>query len=262
MLVDMHFHIDSRWHKPEFVDRTIADIEENRILVAAQGTDIPQSLEAVEIAKRSDLIFPAFGVLPWYAHEHMSRLDEIEGYLEPFGMLGEIGLDYRSSPPEATPELQKKLLDVFARDAERNDKILNLHIRRASEDTFEFLSSYKLDRVIFHAHSDSLESVIEGGDRGYFFTVNPNILYQNDPEWTKRIEEIVKAIPHDSIISEIDTIPNDPYQKPSDVLIRSLTRLAELRNVTLEELKATINSNTHRLLKGVRHLESYAKLLE
>ncbi|MHA1907897.1 MAG: TatD family hydrolase [Candidatus Thorarchaeota archaeon] len=262
MLVDMHFHIDSRWHNPELLDRTIADIEENRILVAAQGTDIPQSQEAVEIAKRSDLIFPAFGVLPWYAHEHVSRLDEIEGYLEPFGMLGEIGLDYRSSPPEATSDLQKKLLDVFVRNAEKNDKILNLHIRRASEDTFEFLSSYKLKRVILHSHSDSLESIREGGDRGYYFTVNPHVAYHSDSQRTKFTEEIVKAIPTDSILSEVDTVPNNPYQEPSIVLITSLKRIAELRNVSFEDLRTTINSNTLRLLKGVKHLESYTKLLE
>ncbi|MHA2423367.1 MAG: TatD family hydrolase [Candidatus Thorarchaeota archaeon] len=262
MLVDMHFHIDSRWHKPELVDRTIADIEKNRILVAAQGTDIPQSEEAVEISKRSDLVFPAFGVLPWYAHEHIERLDEIESYLGSFGMLGEIGLDYLYSPPEATPELQKKLLAVFVKDAEKHDKILNLHIRGASDDTFEFLSSYDVKRVILHAHTDSLESIKTGGDRGYYFTVNPHIVYNRDRERRKFIAEIVKNIPTDYILSEVDTVSSEMYEPPSVRLIASLDQIAKIRQTSYEDLIELIQKNAYKLLHGVKCLGSYAKLLE
>lgn len=262
MLIDMHFHIGSRYHKPEFLETTLNDIESKKILVSVQGCDLPTSKEAFEISQRSKYIFPAFGVLPWYAHDYVPRLEELEPYLHGVGMHGEIGLDYLYSPPEATPDLQKELLALFVKDAEKNDKILNLHIRGASDDTFDFLSSYDVKRVIFHAHTDSLESIKTGGDRGYYFTVNPHVVYHSDPERKKFVAEIVKAIPTGSILSELDTIPSEKYELPSVRLTASLEHIAKLRNTSFEDLKDTIRKNSFRLLNGVKHLESYAKLIE
>lgn len=259
MLIDMHFHIGSRYH-PTNLEDTLKDIEKNRILVAVQGCDIPTSEEAFEIAKRSDFIFPGFGVLPWYAHEYVPRLEEMEKYLGSVGMLGEIGLDYNYSPPEATPSLQKELLEFFLKDAEANDKILNLHIRGASEDTLEILSSYNVHRVIFHAHNDSLKSIREANDRGYFITVNPMVLTTSDTDRKDYLATVVKEISSGSILSEIDTVPRD-YKPPSEILKPTLDYIAKLRNVSVEDLKDTIQTNTIRLMDGIPLLATYTNLL-
>ncbi len=261
VLVDMHFHIDSRWHKVEHLEQTLNDIKENRIIVAGQATDVPSYNELINIVKRSDYIFPAFGILPWYAHDVVPKLDSIDIPVNEVGMLGEIGLDYLYSPPEATPELQKALFEFFLQAAERHDMILNLHVRGASDDTLAILASYNVNRVILHSHTDSLESIKEATDRGYYITVNPVVLNPSDDGRRKIHTAIIKAIPEDFILSEVDTVPLD-YEPPSKILRKLIDYMADLRKIKTDDLSSTIHANSLRLLKGAPTLNQYVKLLE
>jgi Tat protein secretion system quality control protein TatD with DNase activity len=79
-----------------------------------------------------------------------------------------VGLDYPKVKqfPKSTPALQKQILAIFLDEAEKQDKILNLHVRGASEDAFAMLSTYNLKRVILHGHRDSVETFREGVERG------------------------------------------------------------------------------------------------
>jgi TatD DNase family protein len=251
MLVDMHFHICDRYHSTETVARTLADINENQILVAAQACDFPTYQSTLERIKGQELIFPAFGVLPWYAAEYVNRLDEVRSHFAEVGMLGEIGIDYRALEriPESTPELQKQLFEVFLEEAEKQDKILNLHIRRASEDTLEYLSAYDLKRVIFHAHSDSVESIQQGVEKGYYFTVNPHLF-----------KMVAQEVPDDLLLTEVDTVPRK-WRAPSVILKKLLESVAAHRGSTFKELKHIIHQNSLRIMQGIPQLEKYVKLL-
>lgn len=252
MLVDMHFHICNRYHSEESLNRTLADIRENKILVAAQACDFPTYHSTLERIKGQEFIFPAFGVLPWFAAEYVERLDEVRSHFDEVGMLGEIGIDYRALErvPDSTPELQKQLFEVFLEEAEKHDKILNLHIRRASEDTLAILSSYDLKRVIFHAHSDSVESIREGADRGYYFTLNPHLF-----------KMVAKEVPSELLLSEVDTVPRK-WRAPSIILRQLLEKVAAHRGCTFKELERIIHQNSLRIMKGILQLAKYAKRLE
>jgi TatD DNase family protein len=251
MLVDMHFHICNRYHNAETLQRTLADIQENQIIVAAQACDFPTYSSTLERIKGQEYIFPAFGVLPWYATEYVTKLDKVRSHFDEVGMLGEIGIDYRAMEriPESTPELQKQLIEVFLEEAEKQDKIINLHIRRASEDTLEILSAYDLKRVIFHAHSDSVESIREGVDRGYYFTLNPHLF-----------KMVAKEVPSELLLSEVDTIPRK-WRAPSAILTQLLEKVAGHRDCTFKELERTIHQNSLRIMEGIPQLTKFATLL-
>ncbi len=251
MLVDMHFHICNRYHSAETLARTLKDINENQILVAAQACDFPTYHSTLERIKEQAFIFPAFGVLPWYAAEYTGRLDEVRSHFEEVGMLGEIGIDYRALErfPESTPALQKQLFDVFLAEAENEDKILNLHIRSASDDALAYLSAYDLKRVIFHAHSDSVDSIRAGADKGYYFTLHPRVY-----------KMVAQEVPDELLLSEIDTIPRT-WKAPSVILTGLLGKVAKLRGITFEELENTIHRNSLRIMKGIPQLDKYAQHL-
>ncbi|UCE09873.1 MAG: TatD family hydrolase [Candidatus Thorarchaeota archaeon] len=264
MLVDMHFHIDSKWHNPELVGKTLADIEKNRMLVAANSTDISSYFETLEISKRSDFVFPAFGILPWYAHEHYEKLDEIEIPLNEVGMLGEIGIDYKHSPAEAEPHMQKALFEFFLAAAEKHDLILNNHVRgdETFKDARDILGSYNLKRVIMHSHYEQPEGMRELADRGYYFTVGQGFVEYRDDEASNRIKNAVREIPNDALLVEVDTIPREGWVPPSSKLKSLLDNLAEFRGVSIEELEDIVHRNSLRLLRGVEQIEQYVKLLE
>ena len=256
MLVDMHFHICNRYHSAKALPQTLADIEENRILVAALAVDLPTYHSTLKRIQDQDLVFPAFGVHPWFTGKYQGRLDEIRAHLDEVGMFGEVGLDYLrvGYSPRPTHELQKQILEVFLSAAEKQDKILNLHVRGASEEAFALLASYDLKRVILHGYSESVEFLREGIERGYYFTLTRKAQ-------GKSCKLVTQHVPDERLLTETDALPKI-WQAPSTFLTHTLQVVAEARGVTFEELKRTIHENALRIMKGVPLLEKYTKVLE
>ncbi len=261
MLIDMHFHVESQFHNPADIDRTLADIEKHKMLVAVNSCDILGYKESVEICKRSKYMFPGFGILPWYAHQFADKLDSISPPLDEIGMLGEIGIDYKYSPPEAKPHMQRALYDFFLQAAEEHDLIINVHIRGQDtmDDAREIMGGYSLKRVIMHSYYDLPAGMCELVDRGYYFTIGQAILDPGVDE--ERIHNAIREIPDDLILTETDCVPRD-FIPPSVTLAKIHEALAAFRRVTVTQLQETVHQNTLKLLKGAPHLDQYVKLLD
>ncbi|MHA2374460.1 MAG: TatD family hydrolase [Candidatus Thorarchaeota archaeon] len=261
MLVDMHFHVESQFHNPADIDKTLTDIEKHKMLVAVNSCDIPGYKETIEICKRSKYMFPGFGILPWYAHQFADKLDSLNIPVDEVGMLGEIGIDYKNSPPEAKPQMQNALFEVFLQAAEKHDLIVNVHIR--GDDTMvvarEIMGSYNLKRALMHSYYDRPEGMRELVDRGYYFTIGQALLHPRDDE--DRIHNAIREVPDELLLTETDCVPRN-FIPPSVTLMKLHEHLAEFRGVSVDHLQETIRLNTIRIMKGVPQLEEYVKLLE
>ena len=147
MFIDTHLHLEKRWLKDD-AHRQLAidDINKNKIITWAVTSDIPAYKKTLEYAKQSKYIFPCFGVLPWYAHEYVDRFDEIAKLCEEAIMLGEIGLDEKYAKEKACIPHQKPMFEIFLKEAEKNNKIMNLHFRGKERESFEIIKSYKISR--------------------------------------------------------------------------------------------------------------------
>lgn len=66
MLIDAHAHLD-RYDLvgDAALAAALADIETHRILTISNSMDPPSYRRNLEIASRSDLVLPIFGVHPW-----------------------------------------------------------------------------------------------------------------------------------------------------------------------------------------------------
>ncbi|MFX0108217.1 MAG: TatD family hydrolase [Candidatus Hodarchaeota archaeon] len=257
----MHFHVESQFHNPSDIEKTIADIEKHKMLVAVNSCDIPGYKETIDICKRSKYMFPGFGILPWYAHQFAGRLESISIPVDEVGMLGEIGIDYKYSPPEATPEMQRALYEFFLQAAEKYDLIINVHIRgqNTMDDAREIMGSYNLKRVIMHSYYDLPEGMRELVERGYYFTIGQALL---DPRHDEdRIHNAIREVPDDLLLTETDCVPRD-FIPPSVTLVKLHEQLADFRGMNITQLQDNIRKNTLRLLKGAPNLEQYVKLLE
>jgi Tat protein secretion system quality control protein TatD with DNase activity len=257
----MHFHVESQFHEPSQIEATLADIEQHKILAAVNSCDIKGYNESVEICSRSKYMFPGFGILPWYADQFADKLDSLKIPIDEVGMLGEIGVDYKYSPPEAKPHMQKALFEFFLRAAEKHDLIINVHVRGddTMDDTREIMGGYDLTRVIMHSYYDHPEGMRELVDRGYYFTIGQALL--SPGEWEDRIHSAIREMPDDLLLAETDCVPRE-FVAPSVTLTNLHERLAEFRGVSVPQLQDTVHQNTLRLLKGVSQLEEYVKLLE
>jgi TatD DNase family protein len=257
----MHFHVESQYHNPADIDATLTDIEKHKMLVAVNSCDIPGYKESIEICNRSKYMFPGFGILPWYAHQFSDKLDSINIPFDEVGMLGEIGIDYKYSPPEAKPHMQNALFELFLQAAEKHDLIVNVHIR--GDDTMDvarvIMGRYNLKRVIMHSYYDRPEGMRELVDRGYYFTIGQALLHPRGSE--ERIHKAIREVPDELVLTETDTVSRD-FIPPSVILMKLHEQLAEFRGVSVDHLQETIRLNTVRLMKGVPQLEEYVKLLE
>ncbi|MFW9893931.1 MAG: TatD family hydrolase, partial [Candidatus Thorarchaeota archaeon] len=166
MKIDTHLHLDEPWLRDDEIrQRTIKDITTNKIVTWAQSCSVPSYEKTIEYSNQSEYIFPAFGILPWYANEYMDRLDDVAKMCQDALMLGEIGLDEKSPRNKSTRKEQDALFAVFLESAEKQNKILNCHFRGGVErDGLEVLKSYRLKKAIFHHYSgppDMIDEITE-----------------------------------------------------------------------------------------------------
>src|SRR6266571_5295095 len=91
MFVDAHAHLDKYG---DLLDEALQQIQQHRIFTIATAMDLPSYFQLQQIAERSDLVLPTFGVHPRRAPEYADRLDELSLFIEQSPAIGEIGLDF------------------------------------------------------------------------------------------------------------------------------------------------------------------------
>jgi len=250
MYVDTHLHLDDPWlMDPEKRQRVIEDITAKRILTFAQSCDLDSYEKTAEWSKQSDYVIPSFGILPWYANQYMDRLDEVAELCESAVMLGEIGLDLASSRNEATKEEQLALLDVFLKAAETHDMVLNLHFRGGMEPVgLEVLKRYDVNKAIFHWYSGTLELMDEINEAGFYYSVGQTRLSEKSQDFRDQIAAMVRKIPDDRLLLEIDVLPRTADALPSVVFRGILEDIAEIKGLSPEDVVALNQRNVRELV--------------
>jgi len=250
MYVDTHLHLDEPWlTDPEKRKRVIEDITAHRIPTFAQSCDLASYEKILECANQSDYVIPSFGILPWYANEYTDRLDEVAELCESAVMLGEIGLDLASSRNTATREEQLALLDVFLEAAKRNDMVLNLHFRGGMEPVgLEVLKDAAVQRAIFHWYSGTLDLMDEINKAGFYYSVGQMHLPRRTQEKRDEIAAMVRKIPDDRLLLEIDVLPQDSESLPSTVFRGVLEDVAKIKGMSPDEIEALNQTNVRELV--------------
>ncbi|MHA2059103.1 MAG: TatD family hydrolase [Candidatus Thorarchaeota archaeon] len=255
MLVDVHNHFT---YYQEDLDSALVDIRENGVLMVS-----PSYRETLEVSKRSELILPAFGVHPMMAHEHMDQLDEISKLADDAFMLGEIGLDRVWTKEASQYPAQKKLLEIFLESAQRNDKIVILHVAGAESEVLSMLDSYSIRKAIIHDYYGPVKLVEKIIDSNLHFAFDRSYLeeYKLEVEgWQERLE-IATMIPDDLLLIETDGPNKPPRRMPFEALHIVAQRIADLRNTTSEEITTKSSENFTRLISGNAQLSQFVNIM-
>lgn len=260
--IDTHLHLDEPWLSDEELrKRTIEDITAHKIVTWAQSCDIPSYERTLEYAKQSEYIFPSFGILPWYANEYMSRLDDVAQRCDDALMLGEIGL-HEGERIKSTTEEQDALFAVFLEAAEKHNKIMNCHFRGGLEPKgLEVMKSYSIKKGIFHSFSGPPKMIGELNDNGFYvsYGITQRELSGNRREY---FEERISRVHDDLLILEVDVLEKEQnYLPPSQVIPEILKTIASIRKTTPEEIEALNHNNVLRLISGDSKLRRMAELL-
>lgn len=245
--VDAHCHLGSRYFdddRNEMTGRMEEAGVDRAIMICCSRHDLDHCLKLREE-------FPGFK-LAWGIHpqdledEHDDeRLVRFEKILKEAqaDMIGEIGLDYYSHPH--TKEYQIRFFEKQLEMAVRYDLPIDVHMRKASNDTLQILKKY-LVRGIIHSFSGSVEMARLFLKEGFYISFGASILFKG----ARRPAQVIADMPLDRLLIETDA----PYQspvidhrhEPADV-IRIYEAIAQVKQISIEELQKITADNFDRV---------------
>ncbi len=175
--------------------------------------------------------------------------------------IGECGLDYfhfaDDEPREAQITRQKDAFLAQIQLSKELGKPLMVHCRDAFADLIAFLRPHAatLAPGVIHFFTGTPDDARQLLDMGFSFTFGGAITFPPRKGKTHGdYDEAIASIPLDRILSETDA----PYVAPAPFrgkrnepayIMHTVARLAELKNVSPEEMKAEIWQNAKRIFK-------------
>ncbi|MGY5876335.1 MAG: TatD family hydrolase [Candidatus Thorarchaeota archaeon] len=264
MKIDTHLHLDEPWLTDVKIRQiTIDDISKNKIVTWAQSCSVPSFEKTLEYSRQSEYIFPSFGILPWYANEYMDKLHDVARMCKDALMLGEIGLDVKSTRNESTREEQNALFEVFLESAEKHNMIMNCHFRGGIErDGLEVLKSYKVKKAIFHHYSGPPEMIDEITENGFYISYGSPSYRNMSKEMKEYLAARIPKVHQDFLIIEIDVLGRGKsFRPPSEIYPAILKPIAKMRNTTIDEIESLNHKNVLRLIDNDPRLKDMVDLL-
>ena len=274
--IDTHCHMNFAVYESDIQD-VIARTKKHSVAVINIGTQKDTSAKAVALAEKNDHLWAIVGLHPIHTQTSFHDHDEVGEEGEEFTSRGEIfnsqyyrqliqssdkvvgigecGLDYYRNTPK-TKEVQEKAFREQIELALECNLPLMLHVRPsqgsydAYEDVLEILEEYKKDNQQLRGQAHFFAGSAEIAQR--FINLGFYVSFTGVVTFTKDYDNTIKSIPLDMILSETDApyVTPAPYrgQRNEPIHVREVVkRLAELHNVTEDEMCSEIQKNVHKL---------------
>jgi TatD DNase family protein len=219
------------------------------------GFDIPSSQFACELSEKYPFIYFSAGFHPTELKKYREGdLDIIRELCksDKCVALGEIGLDYHY--PDTDKKLQKEIFLRQLHMAKELNIPVQIHSRDCAEDMLNILKDNKelySQGALLHCFSHSVEIALELEKLGIYFSFGGTSTYSG----SKKAKRAIAALSESRLLSETDspylpprsiygTFPNTPLSIPEIV-----KNMAQVRNVTEEQMALSIWNNAHTLFK-------------
>lgn len=207
MLIDTHVHLNAHQFKDN-VDEVIKRALENdvkRMIVV--GFDWPTNKRAIELAETYDFIWATVGFHPTEAKDvspsDLVELEKLFTHPRVVG-IGECGLDFYWDK-----EHVEEQVNIFQWHIEKSLEYnlpLIIHMRDASEATYNVISDYNKVKGIMHCYSGSAEMLPMYLDLGLHISLGGPVTFKNG----RVPKEVAKLVPLDKLLVETDS----PYLSP------------------------------------------------
>ena len=252
MLFDTHAHLDDRAFD---ADRTalLEGLKDRQVaLVMNPGCSLESSRNAVAMAAQYPWLYAAVGSHPDAADEVCPEV--IEEYRKLCKLsnkvraIGEIGLDYHYE--DIPRDLQKKAFLMQMELAAELELPVIVHERDAHEDGMAIVRDFPTVKGVFHCYSGSAEMARQLVELGWYIGFTGVLTFKN----ARKAIETAASIPLERIVLETDC----PYMAPEPFrgrrndpgyLYRMAEKLAEIRNLPVEEIHRITTENGKRLYR-------------
>jgi len=253
-MIDSHCHLDFEdfnRNRREVVEKALSDGVHTLINI---GVDLTSSIRSLELSNEYDCIYGAAGVHPHDAQTYDNKLEEeICRILDEntIRAVGEIGLDfYRDLSPR---KIQKK---VFIRQLEiAVDKNLPvvIHTRDSFKDSLEIVKDFapSLPGGVFHCFPGTIDDAYDVIDLGLSIGIGGIVTFPR-----AKMAEVATEIPLEYILIETDApylapVPFRGKQNQPAYVKYVVQKIAELRDISFEEVEKITDRNCNKLFKLV-----------
>ncbi len=249
--VDTHCHIFKSDY--ENINEILENASNNHIkYVIDNGSNNETNKEVLELIKKYPNMYGAIGIHPEDvddATQEDIKFIEVNLSNEKIVAIGEIGLDYYYT--KENKEEQIKLFESQLSLAEKYNMPVIVHSRDATEDTINSLKKFKCKGVI-HSFSGSLETARIYIKMGYLLGVNGVITFKN-----AKIKDVIKEVGLKNIVLETDSpyltpVPFRGTQNNPGHVLQIAQFVADLYNISLEELAEQTNKNITEMYKNIK----------
>lgn len=263
--VDTHCHLDDERYDRDLgvVLKRTRNLGVEEILIPAAS---PRTLDRAKKISDSDKnVYFACGLHPCDIDEEAQFRASLSRFVDSpkCKAIGECGLDYYYLPKvsqedcdkekrhqeiEAIKNAQKALFAEQIELAISKDLPLIVHIREASNDAYEILSSYKQARGVLHCYNAD-RILLDLSDR-FYYGIGGVATFKN----ARRLLEVLPLIPKNRLLLETDA----PYLTPHphrgernspEYIPLIATRVGEILGVGVEEIASITTQNAQNLFK-------------
>jgi TatD DNase family protein len=249
--IDTHCHLDKLDATPEEAVNEAKDAGVQRMLTIS--VDEP-SLDFVSNAVQQ---FPeVYGSVGFHPHDASAMSDSLENKIRQLAQeeekliaIGEIGLDYHYL--YCPVEVQQRVFRQQLMLAEELNLPVVMHSREAEADTLNILKENPVKSLgVAHSFTSSFEMARTLVEMGWYLGINGIVTFKNAED----LREVVRWLPLEKLLLETDSpfLAPVPFRgkpnKPAHIPVIA-TFIAELRDISLQELAEQTNENAQRLFK-------------
>ena len=247
-IFDTHAHYNDKAFNEDRTKLLDSFTESGILGVINCGTDIEESKNSIALSKEYDFMYCAVGFHPEEIHKanenYLNEIKELSKHKKCVA-IGEIGLDYYWV--KDNKEEQKRIFTEQVILANELNLPVIIHSRDAHNDTLEILKKYK-PKGVLHCFSGSVEVMKEVLKLGMYIGLGGAVTFKN-----ARVPlEVAKELPLERLLLETDC----PYMSPvpmrgkrnqSTYISFVAEKIAEVKNLTKEEVLTTANNNAFKL---------------
>ncbi len=249
MLVDTHVHLNSKKYinnLEDVIQRALDNDVETMIVV---GYDKETNRLAIELAEKYPFIYATVGFHPtdarYIKEEDYNLLVKQLKHHKVVG-IGECGLDFYWDKLYINEQI-----DVFKRQIELSlqyDIPLIIHMREATEATYNVLSEYSNLKGIMHCYSGSPEMANHFLDLGLHISLGGPVTFLNG----HKPKKVAKMVPLDKLLIETDAPYLSPHpfrgktNEPARVKLVA-EEIARIKEISYEKLAKQTTINAYKL---------------
>lgn len=250
MLVDIHAHLDLYDRKE--IDGVIKRAKKANVkYILTSGLNLETNKISLELSKKYDIVYPSLGIYPPDALQRETKqkkdfdldkeIDFIKKNRNNFLSIGEIGLDYLKDPNK---EFQKKVFNEILTLAEKLNKPVIIHSRKAEKDCIDILEGFKLKKIVMHCFNGNFKLIKRIQNNNWIFSIPTNIVR------LLHFQNLVNEISLDNLLTETDSPFLSPHfgkkNEPS-FIVETIKKISEIKKLEKEDVENKIYSNFQKI---------------